>query len=87
MKNLLICLEAVDNWKTLGLHLDISSDELIKFEGTNHSNPDLCKATMLKYWLYKKDNPSWMTLASALEDMDLPIPARKIRTKYLQVRE
>ena len=87
MKNLLICLEAVDNWKTLGLHLDISSDELIKFEGANQSNPDLCKATMLKYWLRKKENPSWMMLASALEDMDLPIPARKIQTKYLHVRE
>ena len=85
MKNLLIYLNAVDNWKTLGLQLDISNDELIKFEGTNQSNPDLCKESMLKHWLCKKDNPSWMTLASALKDMDLPILANKIRTKYLQV--
>ena len=87
MKNLLTCLETVDNWKTLGLQLDISSDELIKIESANQSNPDLCKASMLKHWLCKKDNPSWMTLASALEDMDLPILANKIRTKYLLVRE
>ena len=85
MKNLLICLNAVENWKTLGLQLDISNDELIRLEGANQSNPDLCKASMLKHWLCKKDNPSWMTLASALEDMDLPIPANKIRAKYLQV--
>ena len=84
-KNLLICLNAVDNWKMLGLQLDIPSDELIKFEGANQGNPDLCKETMLNYWLCKKENPSWMTLVSALEDMDLPIPANKIRTKYLQV--
>ena len=87
MKNLLTCLETVEKWKTLGLQLDISSDELIKFEGANQSNPDLCKASMLKHWLCKNESASWMTLTSALEDMDLPIPASKIRTKYLHVRE
>ena len=87
MKNLLICLNPIENWKMLGLQLNIPSDELVKFEGANQSNPDLCKASMLKHWLCKKDNPSWMILASALEDMDLSIPASKIRTKYLQVRE
>ena len=87
MKNLLICLNAVEDWKMLGLQLDIPNDELIKFASSNQNNTDLCKASMLKHWLCKKENPSWMTLVSALEDMDLPIPASKIRTKYLQVRE
>ena len=85
MKNILICLVGIENWKTLGLQLDIPNDELIKFEGANRSNPDLCKATMLNHWLCKKENPSWMTLASAIEDIGFPIPASKIRTKYLQV--
>ena len=86
MKNLLICLNAVDNWKTLGLQLGISNHELIRFEHVNQSNPDLCKASMFRHWLCKNENPSWTTLASALEDMDLPIPANKMRTKYLQVK-
>ena len=85
MKNLLICLEAVENWKTLGLQLDISNDELIRIEGANQSNPDRCRESMLSHWLCKKKNPSWMTLASALEDMGLSIPANKIKAKYLQV--
>ena len=87
MKNLLICLNAVDNWKMLGLQLNISNGELTRLEGANQSNPDLCKENMLKLWLCKEGNPSWMTLASALEDINLRIPASKIRTKYLQVRK
>ena len=87
MKNLLICLETVENWKTLGLQLDIPNDELIRIKSANQSNPDCCKESMLKHWLWKKENPSWMTLASALEDMDLLILANKIQTKYPQVRE
>ena len=86
MKDLLICLYSVKDWKTLGLQLDISSDELIKIEGANQSNPDLCKESMLEHWLCKKENPSWMTLAIALEDLKLSNPANNIQTKYLQVR-
>ena len=58
----------------------------MKFKRANQSDPDLCIESMLKHWLCKKNNPSWMTLASALENMGLPIPANKIRTKYLQVK-
>ena len=83
----LIRLRSLDDWKTLGLHLDIPGDKLREIEDAHHGKPDRCMEETVDFWLKRREIPSWETLTEAAVDMDRHDIATQIQKKYLQVRE
>lgn len=75
-------LPIASEWKTIAVLLGISQDqvEVIRQENTR-VNPCLC--AMLSTWLKQIDpNPSWNSLAEAVECLGNQTVAKEIRDKY-----
>ena len=76
-------LQEVSDWFGLGLHLDISPDELhtIKYEPTLRRIQDF-RTEMFLAWMKKLPEPSWSRVVKALMEIGREKLARKIALKY-----
>ena len=70
-------------WDTLGTYLGLSQSEIRDIE-SNHQNTGRRRIVMLDVWLRKEDNPSWMKIIAALENMSETRLASQLRKKYQQ---
>ena len=76
-------LQEVSDWFGLGLHLDISAEELhsIKYEPTLRRIQDF-RTEMFAVWMKKLPEPSWPRVVKALVEIGREKLARKIALKY-----
>ena len=70
-------------WKSIGIFLDISEEELSAISGREHGDPQECLMTMLSVWLHQTNPPaSWSEIAAAVEFIGKPDIAQQIRQKH-----
>ena len=74
-------LKDVD-WDILGTYLKLSESEIKEIE-RDHQATARRRIVMLDKWLKKEDNPSWMMITAALEQMSENYLARQLKKKYL----
>ena len=89
MKDLKAELSGVCNWFHLGMILEVPETALLKIlMDCRHSDP--CRTQVLKMWLERPSNkeeaqdPSWSTLARAVEAVGRESIARRIAKKYCE---
>ena len=83
MSSLTSALSDIHDWETLGLRLDVTWSTIKQIANDSNSGaPQLCRASLLDYWLRNDAEPSWEKVASALEEMDRRDVAREIRAAY-----
>ena len=81
LKNLTNALVKVDDWKGLGIQLEIDYHELQKIS-KGHSTVEECKRAMLQHWLDSDTKASWIILLASLYEMNLNRVAEEIKMKY-----
>ena len=59
----------VTSWFLLGIHLGIEVSVLTSIEGKYKSDNERFKIEVIQFWLRNDQEPSWSTLAKAVEDM------------------
>ena len=69
LADVLAKLKEVTKPYQLGIQLKIDSSELDTIERNHPKDIDRQKTEVIKYWLRNSPDPSWTTLASALERM------------------
>ena len=62
-------LKEVSRPYRLGIQLKINSTDLDEIERNHHDDVDRQKTEVIKYWLHNSPDPSWTTLANAVERM------------------
>ena len=60
--------EVTDSY-SLGLQLGVKQATLKQIESDYHSDTERRKTEIVSYWMRNASNPSWKSLAKALEDM------------------
>ena len=76
-------IDKVVIWHTLGIHLDMTVDELTAIEREHPGDMARMMTAMLDKWLGKQTSPSWMSIIEALEKMSEIRLANKLRNKYM----
>ena len=70
-------------WKSIGVLLDIDSDELDRIEGNQQRAVTVCLQEMLLQWLKQVDPPSiWTELIDTVEQIDEE-KAKDMREKWM----
>ena len=69
MADFLVVLTEVTKPYQLGIQLKIDLAELDSIERNHPRDVDRQKIEVIKYWLHNSPDPSWTTLASAVERM------------------
>ena len=69
LKDIIAALKEVNKPYELGLQLSIDLSELNKIEKNHHGDTNRQKTEVIKYWLHNSPDPSWTTLANAVERM------------------
>ena len=69
LADVLAALAEVTKPYQLGIQLRIESSELDTIERNHSKDIDRQKTEVIKYWLRNSPDPSWTTLASAVERM------------------
>ena len=57
------------SWFSLGIHLGIEHPVLTRIEENYRSDNERFKIEVIQFWLRNDQEPSWSTLAEAVEDM------------------
>ena len=70
-------------WHTLGMYLGMTEDEIREIEQDHPGDTARRRVAMLDKWLKKEENPSWIRVIEALEEMSEVTLAKKIRKKYM----
>ena len=79
---IIVALKEVTEPYELGLQLDIDTAELKTIENDYRGKTNRQKTEVIEYWLNNSPNPSWTTLASAVEKMGgHPRLAKELREK------
>ena len=81
LKNLTNALREVDDWRDLGIQLDIEYHKLQKFV-SEHQKTEERKQAMLQFWLDHDTQASWEKVISGLSEMKLNRVAEEIKRKY-----
>ena len=81
LKNLTNALREVDDWKDLGIQLDIQYHELQKFV-SEHQKTEERKQAMLQFWLDHDTQASWEKVIFGLSEMKLNRVAEEIKRRY-----
>ena len=72
-----------DDWKNIGVQLDINDGELEHIKSDNRGDSKACLREMLRIWLNRVDPPpSWSAIAEAIEDLGDEQLAQELRSKY-----
>ena len=79
-------IDKVAIWHTLGIHLDMTVDELTTIEREHPGDIARMMTAMLDKWLGKQTSPSWVSIIEALEKMSEKRLANKLRSKYVMSR-
>ena len=70
-------------WKSIGILLDISEEELSTIYERYHGDPQKCLMGMLNVWLHQTNPPAnWPDIAAAVKFIGKHDIAREIRQKY-----
>ena len=80
-------IDKVAIWHTLGIHLDMTVDELTTIEREHPGDIARMMTAMLDKWLGKQTSPSWVSIIEALEKMSEKRLANKLRSKYVMSRD
>ena len=83
LKALMNELKSVQNWRTLGVNLELSYVLLKTIERNHHGDNERCKFETLTDWLDNTTNPTWDAVVEALYLMDEHRVAEEIRRKYI----
>ena len=81
-KNILRALNEVVEWKSLGVHLDISPAMLQEICVNNRGQVGDCKFAMVSVWLSSDKACSWRKLIDALKSLRLLALAEEIKKQY-----
>ena len=73
-----ILYPVANKWEFLGLLLRVKASELEKIEKENQKDCSKCLLEMLKWWLNNEPNPSWPSIAKALEKIENKALAKKV---------
>ena len=84
MKELSNALDAVKDWRTLGIKLGLENAELRRIEKDYPHDSAECKSEMLDCCFRSDNPPSWKLVVDALCGMGEHQSADKIRTKHLK---
>ena len=74
-------------WKTLGVHLDISATKLKEIDVNNRGQVADCKHAMIEFWLESDRSCSWKHLIDALISADQLVLAEEIRMTYCSLSQ
>ena len=81
VKILLKACKRVSDWHTLGIQLDLTTEQLDNIQITYHIHGlGRLKTEMFKEWLRSSPDASWTDLITALRDMDENTAASEIQT-------
>lgn len=70
-------------WQSIGIFLQITSEELNIIEDRHRGDPQKCLMAMLTGWLHRTNPPSeWYEIVAAVEFIGRSDVAQKIREKY-----
>ena len=70
-------------WEILGTHLGFSQSEIRDIE-RDHQNTARRRIVLFDLWLKKEQDPSWVKMIAALEEMSENNLASRLRKKYQQ---
>ena len=77
-----------EQWKEIGLFLELEDDELGKVEFTHGSTPFKCMKEMLMMWLARKQPPpTWAAIIEVLEFLEHEKLAHTLKQKAAQTTE
>ena len=81
--NFLLALEKENDWRTLGIFLDIEDFKLDEIERLYEPKGiRRCKEELFKVLKHKKTEPTWEEIAESLDNMRNHALANEIREKY-----
>ena len=75
-------LNKVPKWQDLGTNLGMAPCEIKEIEQDHPGDTARRRMAMLDKWMRKQENPSWMSVIEALENMSEKSLANKLRNKY-----
>ena len=81
LKEMVIVLEELVDWKEFGIHLGIEYHEIERIKKENRSIDD-SKIKLYNYWLNADTTASWQKVINALERMKLKTLSSQIRRKH-----
>ena len=75
--------KVADKWKTIGVYLEIPSEELAGIAEKCRDDPHRCLIEMLETWMKRIHPPaSWATIVEAVEFLGDEQLGRELRDKY-----
>ena len=83
MRNIVLALREVTNWRSVGVALEIKPYKLEEIRLNRLNDVQQCKFSLIDHWLRTDLEASWRKLASALDEAGEHTSADRIRAKYL----
>ena len=83
MRNIVLALREVTNWRSVGVALEIKPYKLEEIRLNRMNDVQQCKFSLIDHWLRTDLEASWRKLASALDEAGEHTSANRIRAKYL----
>ena len=78
--------KVADNWKTIGIYLEIPSEVLAGISEKCKDNPHRCLIEMLETWTKQIHPPaSWAAVTEAVEFLGEGQLGRELKDKYMHV--
>ena len=60
-------LQEVNRWYLLGIQLGVEPSKLDQFQANHPTDVERCKVDVVQHWLNNVGDPSWKSLADAVE--------------------
>ena len=84
--NFLLALEKENDWRTLGIFLDVEDSILDEIERLYESKGiRRCKEELFKVLKRREESPTWEKIANALNNVGNRALAKEIREKYINL--